>query len=207
MKYTSAPLDYSQMYRLRDPLNSRYIRLGTADDGLLTHEETYGLAHGRLRPDTPVRLMAARGFQLADFLWSGYTEIACVAERIVHLLDLSHVSGWSTYSVELLDRKGQAIPGYSGFAVTGAECERDRSRSYIVSKPPPTPTGEEYEVYRGLYFDESQWDCSDMFWIRHRGIVVTERTYQVLKLANITNVEFTALKDVEIRVSLDKYEQ
>ena len=207
MKPTLASLDYSQMYRLRDPLSSRFIRLGSLDDELLTHEETHGLARGQLKPQTPIRLVSAQGSKLADILWSGYVEIFCVSERVIHLLTQGQISGWSTYPVELHDSNGDVMSGYRGFAVTGGECERDRSRSSVVAKPAPSPKGKAHDVYKGLYFQENQWDGSDMFWIRNRGIVVTENVYQILKEAHVTNVELIALKNVEIRVDLDKYER
>ncbi len=128
-----------------------------------------------------------------------------ISTRLMDLLMQHQVIGWSTYPVELFDRKGEPLTGYHGLAITGAVCKRDRSRSQIVENPPVVPTGKPYLVYKGLYFVESQWDGSDMFWVSPGGRVVTEKVYRLFKKHKIVNVRFTPLREVEMDVSDDKY--
>lgn len=96
------------------------------------------------------------------------------------------------------------LPEYFGFAVTGRGGESKRDRSEVVTKPPPVPGGKPYQVYKGLYFDESQWDGSDIFLVDAK-IVVTKAVRDAFKQSKISNVLFTCLIDVETDVLLDKY--
>ena len=206
---TSSSFDYDKLYRLRDPLATRPLRLG--DEGYsgewITTHQAWLLAKGELKLDEPLRLGAYQGGQITDFLWSGLVPIVCISQRVVDLLCEQDITGWATYPVEVHDRQGALLPGYHGFAVIGAECRRDRSRSEIITKRRPTPQGREYQAYKGLYFQEDQWDGSDIFWIRHTGIIVVERVYKLFRSAKITNVTFMRLTEVEIDVLLDKYEK
>jgi hypothetical protein len=203
---TLAILDYSKLYRLDDPLASRPLRL--SDEGYsewLTKGQAIELFRGRLKLDTPLRLGAYRGGQAADFLWSGLIPLICISERVARLLRVNSITGWTTYPVEVYGRKGELLPGYHGFAVTGGECKRDRSRSEILTRQ-AVPEGEPFQVYRGLYFDEADWDGSDIFLIRNHGIAVTQKVSNLLKKSRVTNVQLIPLVEVEVDVYLDKFE-
>lgn len=207
---TLKSIDYSRFFDLADPLASRPLRLmgGKAEhySDNVTSEQAWLLFRGYLKPAKPLKLGAYRGGQATDFLWASLVHIICVSSRVVELLTEHQITGWDTYPVEVYGRKGEPLPGYYGFAVTGPECRRDRSRSQIVDKPAPTPEGRGYRVYKGLYFDETQWDGSDLFLVRPC-TVVTERLYRLLKKARISNVRLTPLIEVEIEVKLDEYEK
>ncbi len=203
---TLAILDYSKLYRLDDPLASRPLRL--SDEGYsdwLTKGQAIELFRGRLKLDTPLRLGAYRGGQATDFLWSGLTPLVCISKRVSELLRMNNITGWTTYPVEVYGRKGEPLPGYHGFAVTGNECRRDRSRSQILTRQ-AVPGGEPFKVYKGLYFYEEDWDGSDIFLIHNHGIVVTQKVRNLLKKFKVTNVQLIPLVEVEIDVYLDKYD-
>ena len=203
------PLDYRKFYEFRDPIASRPLRLSPDEQGYvewLTRDRARQLSKGKLELTKPLRLDAYMGGQATEVLWSGMVALVCISPRVQTLLQEHLVTGWATYPVEVFGRKGEHLPGYHGLAVTGAECDRDRSRSEIVDKPAPVPNGQGYRVYRSLYFAEDQWDGSDMFWIHRSGIVVTEKLFQLFKKEKITNVRFTPLPEVEIDVKLDDYE-
>jgi hypothetical protein len=172
---------------------------------ILTNAQVQALVRGSFSLEEPLVFKAGSGGRATDVLWF-YGVSFFFSEPLRRLLADEGVSGWTTYPVELYDRKGNHLPGYQGIAVTGPKCRRDRSRSSIVDKPPPVPGGRGYQVYRGLYFNESQWDGSDMFWVSEGGgIVVTEKLYRLFRRHKIRNVELTPLPEVEIDVSNDKY--
>ncbi len=202
-------LDYSKLFELADPLANRPLRLGIVSDAvwLAIRDDVWSLYRGQLRLSEPLRLRAYMGGQATDFLWSGYPPLVCVSSRVVDLLREHGITGWDTYPVEVYGRKGEPLPGYHGFAVTGPECRRDRSRSQILTRQ-AVPGGKPFQVYKGLYFDESHWDGSDIFLVRpFGGIVVTEKVYRLFKRAKVSNVRFTPLTEVEIDVSLDEFEK
>jgi hypothetical protein len=204
---TSATLDFSRFHELFDPVASRPLRLspeGYSD--WLTKENATDLFRGRLRLGTPLKLGAYLGGQAMDFLWGGLIPLVCILDRVVEILRTNEITGWSTYPVEVYGRKGDHLPGYHGFSVTGNECRRDRSRSEILSRQ-AVPGGEPFVVYKGLYFYEDDWDGSDIFVVRkYGGIVVTEKVNRLLKRSNVTNVKMTPLTEVERDVYLDKYD-
>ena len=108
------------------------------------------------------------------------------------------ITGWSTYPVEVYDRKGSLMPGYHGFAITGGSCDQDYDRSLMIEKM--RPSGEKKGKYfKGVYFDESQWDGSDMFWVggRRGKSIVVDKVFRLFRKYKIQNVQFTPLADVE----------
>jgi hypothetical protein len=207
LTFISAPIDYKTLYNVEDPLATRPFRLTTiTHSDWMTYELSVGLANGTWCPEQPVILGVNAGGQVTDFLWSDSVRLVCVSSRVIALLADNGITGWSTYPVELYDRQKKPIPGYRGLAVLGSIYRRDRSRSQIIAKPPPVLGGLGHDVYKGLYFDESQWDGADMFRVSNAGIVVTGKVYRLFKRARISNVRFTPLTEVEIDVYLDRFD-
>lgn len=202
---TSTPPDHSTFFELADPLANWPLRLSDEHySEWLSRDQAWRLFRGELKPAEPLRLGAYMGSRAADFLWAGLVHIVCVSSRVIDLLLANQVTGWSTYPVEVFDRKGQSLTEYSGFAVIGSECRRDRSRSQIVTKL--NAAGRPIQVYKGLYFDESQWDGSDFFLVHpFSSIVVTKKVYHLFKRAKVTNVRLTPLTQVELDVTLDQF--
>jgi hypothetical protein len=203
---TSPSLDFGELFELQDPLAKRPLRLTTEGySDLLTGEQAIALFKGELTLEHPLRLGGYMGGQATDFLWSGLTPLVVVSRRVVELLEQHGFTGWATYPVEVYDRKREPLPDYFGFVITGRAGKQDRSRSTIIAKPAPTPKGKPYQVYKGFYFDESQWDGSDIFLAG--GLIVVARAVQrAFKRTKVTNVRFTPLADVEIDVYLDRFD-
>jgi hypothetical protein len=204
---TSTPHDLIHFFKLYDPLASRPLRLGAdgySDDNLTT-DQVHSLFRGNLRFDYPLKLGAYSGGQATDIMWSAFPPLVCISNRIMNLLQDNGVTGWSTYPVELFGRKGEPIPGYHGFSITGPEYKRDRSRSTILTKQ-AVPGGKPYQVYKGLFFEEKKWDGSDFFIVFNQHIV-TNKVHDIFKKNKISNVSFKPLSDVEIDVYLDRFEK
>lgn len=188
-------------FELSDPLADKPFRLksrlpGEAKAGGVNVEL---LSQGKSQLEKPIQFEVAQGMEATDFLWTQLVIPVCVSDRVVRILGENEVTGWSTYPVEVFDQEGRLLVGCNGLAVTGAVCEADYSRSSVISKPPPTPRGSSYDVYRGLYFDVDQWDGSDMFWVG-RVRVVVERVMKIFEQNDVSNVCFTQLTEREIRV-------
>jgi hypothetical protein len=201
------PLDFGKFYQFSDPLANRPLRL--SDEGYsdwITKDQAIELYFGRLDLGAPLKLGAYMGGQITEFLWSGLTPLVCISNYVAELLLLNNISGWSTYPVEVYGRKGEFIPGYHGFCVTGVECRRDRSRSQIFTRQ-AVPGGKPFGVYKGLYFYEEDWDGSDFFKVgSFGGTVVTEKVFKILNKVKYKNVMLTPLPEVEIDTIFDKYD-
>ena len=201
MHSRSDSLDKSLYFELTDPLAVEPFRLrsrlpeAAKTDGV----DIRSISQGKARIQCPVQFDATQGTEATDILWTQLVTPVCISDKVVSLLNVSNVSGWSTYPVEVFDTEGILQPKYHGLAVTGAACEADYSRSTVVEKLSPAPRGKSYEVFRGLYFDEDQWDGSDMFWVGGLRVVVA-RVKALFEDAGIENVKFVPLIERETRV-------
>ena len=157
------------------------------------------LSQGKSKLEKPIQFDVAQGLKATDFLWTQLVTPVCVLERVIDILRKKEVTGWSTYPVEVFDQKGNLCADYHGLAVTGGICEADYSRSVVVTKPPPTSRGKSIDVYKGLYFDESKWDGSDMFWVGGVRVVV-DKVKRIFEQNKVENVRITPLAEREIRV-------
>lgn len=188
----------SELFKLSDPIASRPLRLSPQQDWVM--ERLWQLCKGEWQPPEPVLLKGYMGGMVADFLWADLFGIVCISHRVVELLEKNHFTGWATYPVEVYDRKEQHLPGYHGFSVISSAGDRDIRRSEIITNPPIVPRGQPYDVFKGVYFDESKWDGSDIFCV-NGFIVVTRHLRDTFKRARVTNVLFTPLMEVETSVA------
>jgi hypothetical protein len=198
-------LKFDDLFELSDPNGTRplWLTLAHPDDPGMDLIEHF-LLRGERKLDQPLELKATAGGEATDFLWSQFTGITCISQRVADLLREHAVTGWSTYPVTVRGRKGEIIPGYSGLSFIGRAGDWDRSRSQIVMWPPPTPTGKAVEAYRGIFFDERSWDGSDVF-LGGGTRVVTRKVRDIFKREKVSNVRLTPLPEVEVEVALDKY--
>ena len=188
-------IDYHRFYRLSDPLANRPLRLDA--DGAVDGELVWPLSRGEIVPNRPIRFIASMGRQPAPLLWTRLPPLVCVHQCIVDVLSQHGFMGWDVYPVEVRDRKGELVPDYYGFAITGHGGEVDISRSQLVTKPAPTERGRSYQAYLGIYFHPERWDGSDLFFVNGFRIV-QERVVKAFKHAKISNIRFVSLPDVEL---------
>ena len=194
-------LKYESLFVLSDPMAYEPFRLRSRlpGDAKVEGVDIHSLSRGESRLKKPIQFDAAQGSKATDILWTQLVTPVCVSKRAIRILSENQVSGWSTYPVEVFDPEGELQPDYHGLAVTGAVCEADYSRSAVITKPPPTPRGKSYDVYRGLYFDEDQRDGCDMFWVGGVRVVI-EKVKRIFEQNGVDNVAFTPLPGREIRV-------
>jgi hypothetical protein len=194
-------VNHSELYLFEDPFSSRWLRLKPLQE-FVNEELANMLAFGKVTVSNPVRFKGFMGGPIADILRTSLPPFLCVSEKIINILKDNHFTGWSTYPVEVSDRKGNNLPGYYGFAVTSYAGERDLSRSPIIEKEPIVTGGSRYRVYKGFYFNEDKWDGSDFFRINNGYIIVTKAVRDSFIKAKIRNVEFIALPDKETDTSV-----
>lgn len=198
LKSTLYPMQ-NKFYTLEDPLANRPLRISVSGySDWISIPQTVLLLKGAMVLDKPLRLGTYQGGQATDFIWGSIPSLICISKRVVDLFNINNISGWTTYPVELHDRKGQFLPGYYGFAVIGKEYARDLNRSILITKPPPTPKGKAYQVYKGLYFNENEWNGEDIFFIQYSGIIITEKVKNIIKKSKISNTRIVPLEEVEI---------
>lgn len=197
---TSPDLDFRRFFELRDPVAKSALRLEMTDDSATTLE-LWELVRQRQRPVQAIQLHGFMGRSLADFLWCTPVQLICVSERVLDLLRNHNLTGWGTYSVEILDRAGNSVPGYWGLSIYANAGYMDFKQSRVVTLPPPRPEGKATQAHIGFTFDQSSWDGSDIFWVGN-AIVVVERVHKLFKSNRVTNVRLTPILEVEMLASL-----
>jgi hypothetical protein len=204
----SKTFDFNKFYELSDPLTSRPLRISIRKySDWVNSSIARSLRKGQISLEQPIKLGAYMGRQITDFLWSDLVNIVCISMKVVKIFQDNNVTGWASYPVEVFDRKSELLPNYYGFSVIGKECRRDRSRSQIITKQ-AVPGGQPFDVYKGLYFYEEDWDGSDIFFVgNYGGIVVTEKVKRLFNKEKITNVKLFPLAEVERDVYLDKFDK
>ena len=138
----------------------------------------------------PIVFRQYDGKRLRDFLDTGWPPVYLVSDRVVSLLKENGITGWHNYPIQLFDKKGNLIEGYSGFSVLGKGCKYSKSWERGFNKE----TFESFTASRGLY-DISQWDGSDIFMVRGE-IVITEKAMKLMKANKVTAVEYEKLSDL-----------
>jgi hypothetical protein len=113
------------------------------------------------------------------------------------ILEANAFTGWKTYSVQVLDKKGHEIQGYHGLSITGRCGKVDFSKSEIIEKRlvPHGPLG---RYYKGLHVGLDKWDGSDFFLPqKYFGVIITSRVAEVFKIVKLTNIRLENLVEVE----------
>ncbi|MDE0431098.1 MAG: hypothetical protein OXH98_15150 [Caldilineaceae bacterium] len=198
---SSGKLIYESLSLLADPMAAEPYRLRSRlpGDAEAQGVDLNALSRGESQTKGPIQFDAAQGSKATNILWTQLVTPVCVSGRVIRILSENEVSGWSTYPVEVFDPEGELLADYHGLVVTGGVCDADYSRSAVITKPPPAPRGKSYDVYKGLFFCEDQWDGSDMFWVGGVRVVV-DKVKTVFEKSGIENVAFTPLPEREIRV-------
>lgn len=183
---------FDTLYVIDDPLTNPPFR-GEME---VHRDEGRALLRGELTPKQPVIVRHAMGGIPKDFIWTTYAGPMIVRTTVVELLRTHEFTGWKTFPVEVYDRKGQNIQGYVGLAIYGRCGPIDNSQSEVIShkyRPGGSP------VLRGLYFDPSSWDRSDLFMTSTNTawVFVRDSVKIALERAKVTNITYRELTEAE----------
>lgn len=114
--------------------------------------------------------------------------------RVQQLLKEHKITGWSAHPIVLHNKAGEACPGYAVLSITGRCGPLDDDQGEVV---PGQKSGHRYVRYKGLYFDESTWDGSDLFMPEgdNTYMFATERVKNLFEEHMIKGFEFTPLTE------------
>lgn len=138
----------------------------------------------------PIVFRHIDGKRMRDLLDMRYTgSHFLISDRLKSILEENRFTGWKCYPIELYDKKGNPISGYSGFTVTG----RGGRLYYSFNKGWDT-IGEDY-----LGWNPACWDGSDFFRFDNtRHLLVTEKVMTVMKKNRVDAVDYFSLGDSHI---------
>lgn len=114
-----------------------------------------------------------------------------ISNKFKSVLEENNISGWKDYPVEVYDKKGNPILGYSGFSITGRGGEMEGASS---------PKWKEIcDSRQRPRYHPKQWDGSDIFRINPAYLVISKKLKDILIENKITGVEYFPLsRDIDI---------
>jgi hypothetical protein len=147
--------------------------------------------------DFPVIFKQESGSRFDDLLNTGTVSLYLVSEKLKILLEKNGLTGWKTFEIKVLDKKGIEVNGYYGFTVTGRCGKIDDSKGELITRR-AVPDGPLAEYRKGLYVGLDKWDGSDFFCPEESlYFVTTKKAVDIIKANKISNVEFKILADIE----------
>lgn len=115
-----------------------------------------------------------------------------ISDRMRDLLINNNITGWKCYEIEMYDKKGNIIPGYSGFSTIG-KCNSIIKIDYgniVERKNAFYAVGAEFEI--------NEWDGSDIFRMGNSGYrIITRKVRDLFKKNKITAIKMDRLTDYE----------
>ncbi|MEM0941183.1 MAG: DUF1629 domain-containing protein [Bacteroidota bacterium] len=145
----------------------------------------------------PVVFKQEYGNKLQDVLDTGWASLYLISDKMKAVLEDNSLTGWKTFAVKVLDKKGQEIKGYHGLSITGRCGQIDYNKSEIIEKR-LAPNGPLVKYYKGLYIGLDKWDNHDFF-IPEKTLwtTVSKRAVEVLKKNKLTNIRLKNLAEIE----------
>ena len=173
-------------FRLADPFVSRAVRTNFV---FQLPREIDKVFRGEIVPATAVTCPYLSGSKYCDVVWAGLFPL--VHERVLEVLTVGGISGWSTYQAQIVDKSGKGISGYHGLSITGRCTTTFCGEGYSEIIYEAGPSGIPMKHYKGITFEG--WDGSDLFTAadgKSLHILTTAAVRYLLEKERISNVEF-----------------
>jgi uncharacterized protein DUF1629 len=182
-----------QMYVLEEPGESRAFRAKID----ISVEDAFAFKRGERQPKSPVKCRWAMGDpRPGDVIWTTLGVPLLVSNRVTGILQAGGFKGWTVFPIDLAGADGQRIAGFHGLSIVGRCGAIENQRSIRVPKKYP---GGVFPVWKGLYFDPSTWDGSDIFMPQGKvgWVFVAKGLRDALDSANVGNIDWTPIENVE----------
>ena len=170
------------------------IRVAPLDPAAI---DPFAVATGSEEYDGPMVFVQDEGEIACDLVGTTFAVVVLISSRLRELLSAHGFSGWSSVAAEVLLKDGSTRSDYSCLQVLGRSGPIDNDLSERIIQPPPVPGGNSAPGFRGLCFDPSSWDGSDVFTPEgYAGIFVVHRVVEALRAANVSNVDVHLASEV-----------
>ncbi len=178
-------------------LNTHYSNPPASDETRIYDQDL--LLHGNYtNVKLPVVFTQQYGKVLKDIIGTGWASLYLISDKMKNVLQDAHLTGWRTFDIILLDKKGERIEGYEGLSIVGRCGEIDYNKSEIIEKQ-VIDHGPLVKFYKGIYFDLHRWDGSDFFLAKGNTTpIVTANAEAAIKQNNLTNIALRSLSDIEV---------
>ncbi len=134
------------------------------------------------------------GTTAGDFLWNSHGLII-ISQKVINIWN--QFEKFETYRVVIENKKTPF--DYQGVVFLGRGGPFDPVESKAVYSKSLNDEGKPAIIKQdGMYFDDSQWDGSDLFTINDfpHIAIVTERVVKIMKKVKLTNCKYTPIEEV-----------
>ncbi len=149
----------------------------------------------------PVIFVQEYGTKLLDILDTGHANLFLISDKLREILMKNQLTGWKTFPVQIFDKKENEIYQYHGFSITGRCGPLNFAKSEIIEKR-QRPAAPLRKYFRGLVFEQEQWDGADFFlsqgWFF---VIITSKVADILNKSNISNLDLMNVSNVEISIT------
>jgi hypothetical protein len=155
--------------------------------------DRFAILHADKQPAPRLRVHGTAGSRAYDVVGSTIA-MDLVSPRFLTTLRDGGITGWDSLPIDTGTFK--PIRGYELLRVLGRCGQIDNSKSERTIVPPRG--GRSVPGWRGIFFDPSSWDGSDVFGPTGTGYVfLTKRAAQLIQQMKLSNVSLEPLASVE----------
>lgn len=181
---------FDRIYDLSNALKPGFVtaRIVTSDGSIAGENDAVISDPARVLHWTSVG-----GQRRSAVVWTS-SHFFLIDEALADALAKAGVTGWIPQPAECLDVEVES--SYVGFRITGRCGPQDTSRgTWVRDEAAPGPWK---VVLRGLYFDESTWDGSDVFSPQDMyACLLTSKAARVFVEADVENIQLTKAVEFE----------
>lgn len=153
----------------------------------------YELLRGTWKPKEPLLANWVMGKPEPEDIARGQTVTwFFLSPKIQRLFADHHLTGWSTYPLELRNKYHQICSEYKGFCITGRSGPIDKEKGNLSLGESPDDS---FARRTGIFFEKSSWDGSDFFCPAGNNayMFVTEQVVDIFAEHRIGGFEFAPL--------------
>ena len=184
--------DFDELFMLEAAFSRGALHVAPSRD----IPDPFGVLRGAHPYPSGLRFHRVKGSKHVDLVDTTLPPLRLLSARVVGALSTNGMTGWEADPV-IVERSGQEFSDYSLLIVRGRSGPVDDSLSGRTVLPPPDG-GRAMPGWKGLFFNDSSWDGTDVFTPMDSGFVcVTRRVKELFEGMLFTNLRFVSLVDVE----------
>jgi hypothetical protein len=146
----------------------------------------------------PVIFTHTDGKKMMDIMDTGWPSLYNISDKVKQLLIENNITGWKTYPIKILTKKGEEVLGYNGFSITGRCNSRIKYDKTQLIEKRLIKSGPIVTFYKGLIIDLTKWDGSDFFICEeNRTIFTSLKVRNIFTENQITNMMFRNITEIE----------
>jgi len=185
--------DFDQLFLVEAAFSRGALHVAPSGD----IPDPFGVFRGERRCPPGLRFHRVKGTKPMDLVGTTLPPLTLWSRRAFEVLSSAAMTGWEAQPVSVDLSEGRDSSDYSLLIVLGRSGPVDNSLSGRAVLPPPAG-GRTMPGWKGLFFDDSSWDGTDIFTPIDSGFVcVTRKVKELFEAKGFTNTRLDSLAAVE----------